>query len=391
MTRILVFVAVAIGLLAGIHAYLWARMIRDPQLATPWNAIGTAVLVLLGISLPAVLILGRGHPAFRHLLGWPAYLWMGTMFLLFVALLFSDLLRLAATLVRTAAGADALHADRRTLLARVNAATDALVVAGLASVAVRSACGAVAVLRIRIRLDKLPFEQNGLRLVQITDVHVGTTIGKAFIEQIVRQTNALTPDLIAITGDLVDGPVDELRDAIAPLANLRARHGVFFVTGNHEYFSDPVGWLNELPRLGIRVLRNERVTIGTAEANFDLAGVDDRSASHYGGPDTVQALAQALAGRDRARELVLLAHQPIMWLDAEPYGVGLQISGHTHGGQIWPFGYLVGLQQRFIAGHHRRGSSQLYVSRGTGYWGPPMRLRAPAEITEITLESGRAA
>jgi hypothetical protein len=249
----------------------------------------------------------------------------------------------------------------------------------------------VEVKRVRVRLGRLPHAQHGLTIVQITDLHVGPTIGREIVEDIVARTNALTPDIVAITGDLVDGSVSELRDAVAPLANLRARHGVFFVTGNHEYFSNADAWLNELPRLGIRVLANERVSIGEGEASFDLGGIEDRSAHRYGRPTTEAALARALEGRDAKRELVLLAHQPRSMLDAAPYGVGLQISGHTHGGQIWPFGYLVRLQQGFFPGLHRHGDAQIYVSRGTGYWGPPMRLAEPAELTHLTLESEQVA
>jgi predicted MPP superfamily phosphohydrolase len=168
---------------------------------------------------------------------------------------------------------------------------------------------------------------------------------------------------------------------------LRARHGVFFVTGNHEYFSDAPSWTNELARLGIRVLRNERVTIGQGTDSFELAGVDDPSAGRHGGLSPEAAVARALEGRDTTRELVLLAHQPRSLLDAAGFGVGLQLSGHTHGGQMWPFGYLVRLTQPFVAGLHRHAESQIYVSRGTGYWGPPMRLGEPAEITHVTLES----
>ncbi len=202
-------------------------------------------------------------------------------------------------------------------------------------------------------------------------------------------TNSLAPDLVAITGDLVDGTVGQLAAAIEPLARLKAPHGVYFVTGNHEYFSGAEAWLKELNRLGIRVLRNERVSIGNGTVGFDLAGVDDRSAVHYGGLPPEEALGRALLDRDPGRELVLLAHQPRTLLDAAPFGIGLQLSGHTHGGQMWPFNFVVELQQPFVAGLHRRGGSQIYVSRGTGYWGPPMRLGAPAEITEIRLESGR--
>jgi len=390
MSRLLTFVALALCLLAGIHYYLWTRLIRDPRVADPWNTVASLLLVLLAVSMPAVLILGRGHPGIRRALAWPAYIWMGVMFLFFVALLSTDLARLLMALGRRVVGGAAVGPQlppRRTFLARGVASGVALVVSGLTLSAIRSARGPIGVRRVRVRLDRLPRVQDGFTIVQITDVHVGATIGRAFIEDIVRRTNALAPDLIAITGDLVDGSVSELGHLVEPLANLRARHGVFFVTGNHEYFSDPAGWLNELPRLGIRVLRNERISIGNAGESFDLAGVDDRSAVHYGGLETRQALTQALAGRDPQRELVLLAHQPRMLFDAAPFNVGLQLSGHTHGGQIWPFGFLVKLQQPFIAGLHRRGDSQIYVSRGTGYWGPPMRLGAPPEITEIRLES----
>jgi uncharacterized protein len=276
----------------------------------------------------------------------------------------------------------------------------------LTAVAMRSALGPVAVRRVPISLPRLPRQLNGLTIVQLTDIHVGPTIGRAFIETIVARANALHPDVIAITGDLVDGSVDELADSVAPLAQLRARHGVYFVTGNHEYFSGATSWIAELTRLGIRCLRNERVAIGTAQGgpeqgqgqeqpSFDLAGVDDRSGARSGEPGHGEDLDKALAGLDPARAVVLLAHQPKSVFAAARFGIGLQISGHTHGGQIWPFSYIVRLQQPFVAGLHRHGATQVYVSRGTGYWGPPMRLGAPAEITQLVLtraedEDGKA-
>jgi uncharacterized protein len=226
-----------------------------------------------------------------------------------------------------------------------------------------------------------------MTLVQITDLHVGPTIGRDKVAEVVAATNALAPDIIAITGDLVDGTVASLRDAVAPLRELRARHGVFFVTGNHEYFSGAGPWMEELARLGIRVLRNERVRIGEGAVAFDLAGVDDRSAARSGLPGHGEDLPAALNGRDRSRPVVLLAHQPRTVLDAAEHGVDLQISGHTHGGQIWPFGFLVRLQQGFLVGLRRHKDTQLYVSRGTGYWGPPMRLGSPPEITQLVLRS----
>jgi predicted MPP superfamily phosphohydrolase len=393
VTRFLVFIAVALGLLGAIHYYLWIRLARDPQWPAPWSTVLAWFFVLAAVGTPAAAILSRGktHTIPGQVAIWSAYLWLGVMFLLFTAVIVADAGRLVAAIARRVTANGGVDADRRTFIARVAATTIAVVVSGLTAVAVRSALGPVEVRRVRVRLARLPRAQHGLTIVQITDLHVGPTIGRAVVEDIVNRTNALSPDIVAITGDLVDGSVDQLRDAVAPIANLRARHGVFFVTGNHEYFADAKAWLKELPRLGVRVLGNERVTIGEGDAGFDLGGIEDRTAQRYGGLSPEAALARALEGRDPKRELVLLAHQPRSMFDAAPFGIGLQISGHTHGGQIWPFGYLVRLQQGFYPGLHRHGDAQIYVSRGTGYWGPPMRLAQPAEITHLTLESEQVA
>jgi len=210
------------------------------------------------------------------------------------------------------------------------------------------------------------------------------------VEDIVERTNALAPDIIAITGDLVDGSVASLWDAVAPLQKLRARYGVFFVTGNHEYFSGVGPWMEALGRLGIRVLGNERVSIGTGADGFDLAGVHDYSAARIA-PEHRSDVAAALAGRDPGREVILLAHQPKSVVEASKLGVGLQLSGHTHGGQLWPFTFFVRLAQPYVVGLHRHGDTQIYVSPGTGFWGPPMRLGTRSEITRITLSSARTA
>jgi len=306
------------------------------------------------------------------------------MFLLLVSLLGADLVRLVARLARRTGDAPD-DPGRRAMAARLAAGVATVLSGGLAAVAFRTAQGPIAVKRVEIALARLPKSHDGLRIVQMSDIHVGSTIGKAFVEDLVRHSNALAPDIIAITGDLVDGSVADLGEATAPLGALRARHGVYFVTGNHEYFSGAEPWLVELTRLGIRVLRNERVSIGVGADAFDLAGVDDHSAERFGGTTAAEAMRRALGDRDVTRELVLLAHQPRSFTDATPFGVGLQLSGHTHGGQMWPFGVFVRMSQPFLAGLHRRGDSQIYVSRGTGYWGPPMRLGAPPEITELVL------
>jgi predicted MPP superfamily phosphohydrolase len=204
------------------------------------------------------------------------------------------------------------------------------------------------------------------------------------VERLVKRVNDLAPDLIALTGDLVDGTPDLLADRVAPLGGLRAPQGTFFVTGNHEYFSGADRWITRFRELGFRVLQNERVPVGNGKGTFELAGVPDWRGAAYG-PNHRPRLKDVLDGRAPDREVVLLAHQPRQFEEAAALDVGLQISGHTHGGQIWPFTWLIHLAEKWVAGLHRVGRSQLYVSRGTGFWGPPMRLLAPREITHITL------
>jgi len=198
----------------------------------------------------------------------------------------------------------------------------------------------------------------------------------------VRETNALAPDMVVITGDLVDGSVAHLSALVEPLRDLKARDGVFFVTGNHEYYSGADEWIAHLRTMGIRVLRNERVDV---RGLFDLAGVDDVSARML--PGHGMDIPGALAGRDPSRALVLLAHQPKAIKEAVKAGVDLQLSGHVHGGQMIPFNWLVHLDQPFLSGLHQMEETWIYVSQGTGYWGPPMRVGTQAEITHIMLVS----
>jgi uncharacterized protein len=355
-------------------------------LPRPWTTAFTVLLAGLALSIPAAMLVSRSFSETKRFLVWPAFIWLGLMFLLFLLLLGADLGRVTAWLVRRISGRD-VDPARRLFIARSIAGAAVASAAGLGAIAARSALGSVTVERVEIALRRLHPHLDGTTLVQITDLHVGPTIGRAKVAEVVARTNALKPDIIAITGDLVDGTVADLREAVAPLGELRARHGTFFVTGNHEYFSGAAAWVEELGRLGIKVLRNERVRIGEGDATFDLAGTDDRSAARYQLDGHGEDLARALAGRDVSRPVVLLAHQPRTVFDAADLGVDLQLSGHTHGGQIWPWGFLVRLQQGFLAGLARHRDTLIYVSRGTGYWGPPMRLGAPPELAQIILKA----
>jgi predicted MPP superfamily phosphohydrolase len=391
-SRLVVFLAIVMGIVAGVHAYFWVRLVRDTAMPWPYRPWVSAGLVALAACLPLPLLLGRLlPPGSARFVAWPSFLWMGFMFFLFVFLLAGDGVRIVAWLGTKAVTAGLAIGSgpdeaRRTALARLLGAAAGLGAGITGVIAVRQGLGTVIVKDVDVRLARLPAASHGTTIVQLTDLHVGPTIGRPFIEDIVRRTNALAPDLVAITGDLVDGSVAALAHAVAPLADLRARHGVFFVTGNHEYFSGVEPWLEVLAGLGIKVLSNERVAIGGA-TGFDLAGVHDLTGGRFD-PGHKSDPARALAGRDPDREVVLLAHQPASVTAAAKLGVGLQLSGHTHGGQLWPFGFVVQLQQPFIAGLHRVGNTQIYVSPGTGYWGPPMRLGTRAEITRVRLLSG---
>jgi hypothetical protein len=389
--RFLIFGVVATLISTLLHRYLWARLVRDAELPAPWGRVATIAIVALAILMPLSMFLSRGLPrALGSVVAYVGYGWLGLLFLAFMLLLLGDLVRLVLLAIPQAEAGltrDAgVHVGRRLLLGRgIALATSALAV-GLGAWGFVNVARGAAVKAVRVALARLPKKLDGLVIVQLTDIHVGPTIGRGFLEDVVRRTNELSPDVAAITGDLVDGTVDDLREHVAPLAKLRAKHGVYFVTGNHEYYSGVDAWIAELERIGVRVLRNERVEIRVGDDVIDLAGVDDHSARRVPGhgPD----LKRALEGRDPARELILLAHQPKAIEEAAALGVGLQLSGHTHGGQIWPWRYLVYLQQPYVSGLHRHGDAQIYVSRGTGYWGPPMRLGADAEITKLTLVRG---
>jgi len=382
--RFAIFFAVTATLTTLLHRYVWARLVRDAALPPQWHRAATIAIVALAIFMWAAMPLGRVLPrSVMTPISMVAMTWLGVLFILVMLLFVGDAVRVVALAVERLRVDDPDPA-RRVLLGRGIAAAVGLVATGTAAWGVRTALAQLDVRRHRVPLRRLPAGMEGLTIAQLTDIHVGPTIGREFIEQMVARTNALAPDVIVITGDLVDGSVDELREHVAPLGTLKAPLGVYFVTGNHEYYSGVEPWLAELRRLGIRVLRNERVELRRGDDVIDLAGVDDWTSRQFGrghGHD----LPRALDGRDASRELVLLAHQPKSILEAAKLGVGLQLSGHTHGGQIFPWNYFVRLQQPYVAGLHRHEESWIYVSRGTGYWGPPMRVGIPAEIAHLTL------
>ncbi|MDB4961240.1 MAG: metallophosphoesterase [Myxococcales bacterium] len=381
-------VVLRLAILALLVFYVWHRLVVRTGLRG--RARIAATLAVIAVILPMAWVMATGPggaPKVTGAFAWPAFLGWALFALTFAALLVTDLVTLVIWLGRKALRRPPMDPSRRQALARLTGGALTVAVIGHVGYGVTRVLADAEIVDVPVTLARLPRALDGFTIVQLTDIHVGGTIGAEFIEDLVERTNAIGADMIVLTGDFVDGSVDELREGVAPFAKLRAPHGVFFVTGNHEYYSGADAWIAHFTSLGVRVLRNERVAITRGGGTFDLAGIDDyggRSFLPGHGPD----LGRALAGRDPARAVVLLAHQPRQVHAAAKQDVDLQLSGHTHGGQVWPWHYLVSLQQGgLVAGRYQIGGTQLYVSRGAGYWGPPVRVGAPAEITRVILRS----
>jgi predicted MPP superfamily phosphohydrolase len=344
----------------------------------PWGVcLGVGVLIAACVLVPlSVRTRAIRDRAMADRLSWVGLTAMGFFSSLFVITLLRDLLLLAVHLV------DPQRAAAWTTPSAVGvlAATLLMTVIGLGLARRRPP-----IVKVDIPIANLPAGLQGFSIAQISDVHVGPTIKRPFVESIVRRVNALGCDMIAVTGDLVDGTVPQLSTHTAPLADLSARHGAFFVTGNHEYYSGERAWSQELRRLGLRVLKNEHVVLQHNGAALVLAGVTDFTAHHFD-PAQKSDPAAALDGAPAsAGARILLAHQPSSAEAAADAGFDVQLSGHTHGGQFWPWNLFVRLYQPFTGGLHRLRNLWVYVSRGTGYWGPPNRFGVPSEITHIRL------
>jgi len=375
------------GLGALLHAYLALRLL--PDLA----ALASAQLGLAGVLLVSALLIPLGLMARRiarsplaDRLSWAGLLCMG----LFSTLLVLTLLRDAALGLLWAV--DFLVPGGLELAPwRTLSAQAVPLLGGLSALlGLLNARRTAAVVRVDVPIPGLPPAWHGFTVAQISDIHVGPTIRQHYVRRIVERVNTLQADLVAVTGDLVDGRVTELAAHVAPLADLRSRHGTFFVTGNHEYYSGAAAWIDELRRLGLTVLLNEHVVIPAADAAgvaakpLVLAGVTDFNAGHFDPAHHSDPL-RALAGAPPDAVRVLLAHQPRSAAAAAEAGFDLQLSGHTHGGQFYPWNLFVRFQQPFTAGLHRWGTLWVYTSRGTGYWGPPNRFGSPSEITCLRL------
>jgi predicted MPP superfamily phosphohydrolase len=376
-------------LLVSLPGYIGLRLVPALMGGPAGYLIGSALLIAVSVLiLRSVRPRGIANRRLAAVVAWTGLLAMGLFSTVFVLTLLRDLLLAVAYLVARGAHGTPHSIGAAFAASPVLATDSAEWVLGLALA--MTLIGLLIARRPRlVRVDVpiagLPAAFAGFTIAQISDLHVGPTIKRGFVERIVARVNALDADVIAVTGDLVDGTVQELAPHTAPLAALAAREGVYFVNGNHEYYSGERAWSREITRLGLRVLKNEHVILRRAGARLLLAGVTDYGAQHFDPAersDPAGALAGAPVG---ASPRILLAHQPGSARDAAAAGYDLQISGHTHGGQFWPWTFFVRYFQPFTAGLERLGDLWVYVSRGTGYWGPPNRFGSPSEITLLRL------
>jgi predicted MPP superfamily phosphohydrolase len=363
-----------VAVLLLLHVYIGVRLLLP--FGAPVQVAGAALLALCLWLLPKGWGAREGRGMWSAMLPW---LTMGFFSWLLVLTLGRDVTIIATGLALP----PPLHQQwiRLSALA-VMALTPAITFIGFFM-----ARRVARVVNIDVPVADLAPELEGFTIAQISDIHVGATIKRKFVEAIVQRVNGLKADMVAITGDLVDGSVQDLASDTEPLARLESRHGTYFVTGNHEYYSGVHAWIRELRRLGTRVLINEHVVLDHDGAKLAVAGVTDFSAQHFDPSHTTDPHGAAKGVPADAMKL-LLAHQPRSAALAAEAGYHLQLSGHTHGGQFWPWNLFVPLQQPFTAGLNRIGRMWIYISRGTGYWGPPMRFGIPSEITRIRLVRG---
>ncbi|MET7473186.1 metallophosphoesterase [Streptomyces sp. NPDC005648] len=440
---VIVFALLALGVLVGANWYVWRRLFRDTtRRPGPVRRVG-AVVIAGGwaLAIGAIVTERAGAPFWlQQTLAWPGFLWLALSIYLLLAVVAGEAVRplLRRVLERRAPSTGAVGSQepapastpapelspavdssagpgpapaaeppaatepaptpvpeptplpepaptpdpsRRLFVSRALAGAAAAVAVGTVGYGTYGVLRGPRVKRVTVALDKLPRAAHGYRIAVVSDIHLGPILGRAFAQKVVDTINSTQPDIVAVVGDLVDGSVKDLGPAAAPLRQLEAPS--YFVTGNHEYFSGAEQWVEEVRRLGLRPLENARTEL----PYFDLAGVNDIAGESEGrGPD----FGRALGDRDTARACVLLAHQPVQIHEAVRHHVDLQLSGHTHGGQLWPGNFIAAAANPTLAGLDRYGDTQLYVSRGAGAWGPPTRVGAPSDITVIELASTRA-
>ena len=374
--RVFVVITIVVSLL---HWYIGSRLLSGLSIGDVGKALAIVALVLSVLVIPSAMLarMQIKNQRLADKISWVGYSAMGVFSFLFVLTFLRDVLLIVGALIFPAFYSQTFQHD---------SAVAVLILTVLASViGFINAIRVPVVVNIDIPLKNLAQGLQGFTIAQISDIHIGPTIKKNYLVSIVKKVNFLNPHLVAITGDLIDGTVSQLADQLTPLRDLKSDYGSYFVTGNHEYYSGVNQWIQYLRASGIRVLQNEHDIITHKNAQIIIAGITDFNA-HQIDPTQASNPRAALAGLEASTiPKIMLAHQPRSAEAVSAAGADLQLSGHTHGGQFWPWNLFVPLQQPYVAGLHKLNNLWVYVNRGTGYWGPPIRLGKRSEITLLRL------
>lgn len=370
--------------------YIGRRLITPIDVFRAWQKkLAWAVLIFFFIIQISAQWMHRAifdpQSNLQSILYWASYISMGYLALILFSLLAVDLLRVVLS-----PGVPAV----RSFFYKLSPSFFSLFILSFCGVGLViglfQALQRVPVKEVSVPIKGLHPDLVGFRIVQITDLHVGPLNREKFVRQIVETVNALRPDFVALTGDVIDGTVKDLRPFLAPLRELKSTYGTYYCTGNHEFYWGVGAWLKEFSEMGMKVLTNSNETVQKGHARVLVAGVHDYHADRID-PRYVSDPILAL-GKGEADLKILLAHQPGTLLRAGRLGYHLQLSGHTHGGQFIPWSFLVRFAHPYYKGLHEHDSETahqtwIYVSHGTGYWGPPLRLGVPPEITLLVLEA----
>lgn len=381
LRQVLPRLSILVGIVALVAWYAYARLTPALDLGTDWQPVWRTTLVFAVIGMPVGMLAPLiRRPGLQQLVAWPGLLLMGWFSTLVILTLVRDL----------ALGLLAFWPLVQAQFGRPSAIAVLALSLCASLLGLYNARRVPALRHLDFASDRIGPALDGLRIIQLSDIHIGPTIGAGHIRKIVEACNREAPDLVVITGDVVDGSPGRLEPGVAELGRLQTRHGVYMVPGNHDYYSGLQRWLPVYVRHGIDVLLNAHRAIRVGTETLYVAGVTDHSAHHFVASQRSDAEA-ALRGVPADAPVLMLAHQPVQGRDMPGERILLQLSGHTHGGQFFPWGWAVPLQQPITAGLSRRLGHPVYVSRGTGYWGPPKRLFSPAEITVITLRAAAQA
>lgn len=372
----LIFLTIFLTIYGGTHLYIYVRLIQPLKLSRGWNVFVKISYIFLLLSFPLIHFIARtlSGPLIRTI-NYGSSVWMGVVLYLFLFIFLFDVVtvfsRLFAAPISLAPQTKALLIASMTILITGYGLFEA---------------GSIGITRLPVAIANLPKNLAGFKIVQISDVHMGLTINGGFLDKIAQMTNALDPDLIVITGDLLDEQAFHIEAIVEPLKKLKSRHGIFAVTGNHEYLAGIHRAVSFIEKAGITLLRNRWTTVA---GGLQLLGRDDPAGKYFTGVNR-PPLTEIMKGLNPNQPIIFLNHTPDTTLEElEKHGIQLQFSGHTHQGQLWPFNYIVKLFFKTYYGLFKNDQATIYVSRGIGTWGPPMRVLAPPEITLITL-TGKA-